>query len=177
MGEQKPAKTEQTAPSVESLKKELDHKTKEATDYLDHLKRLQADFENFIKRSEKDKQTFAEFANSRLIMKFLVLLDELEQGLDSLTKQNLPGAQLQGLAMIIKNFHKILSDEGVRPIESVGKHADPYLHEVMLAEQKDGAEDGVILEELQKGYRMKDKVLRYAKVKVAKNPGKSQGGN
>ncbi|MBI4145554.1 nucleotide exchange factor GrpE [Candidatus Woesearchaeota archaeon] len=176
MGEQKPTKQEQTAPSIESLKKELDHKSKEATDYLDHLKRLQADFENFIKRSEKDKQAFVEFANARLIMKFLVLLDELEQGLDSLTKQNVPGEHVRGLSLIVKKFHAILSDEGVRPIESVGKHADPYLHEVMLAEQKDGVEDGIILEELQKGYRMKDKVLRYAKVKVVKNPGKSQGG-
>ena len=155
------------------LKKELDHKTKEAEDYLSHLKRLQADFENFIKRTDKERKDLVAYASENLVLKLLTVLDEFEHALDSMkgSKEDV----LKGVNLLYKNFHKILEGEGVQHIKSVGKRADPYLHEVVLTEQKEGAEDGIILEEVQKGYKMKDKVIRYAKVKIA--GGKQNGKN
>jgi molecular chaperone GrpE len=163
MKDQKP----QEAP-LDPLKKELEHKTKESQDYLDHLKRLQADFENFIKRSDKERKDVVAFASEKLVLKLLTVLDEFEHTLDALRKSGTKSDIVQGIELLYKNFHKILSDEGVQPIESVGKAASPYAHEVVLTEPREGIADGIILEEFQKGYRMKDKVVRYAKVKVAK---------
>ncbi|HSU72836.1 MAG TPA: nucleotide exchange factor GrpE, partial [Candidatus Binatia bacterium] len=150
-----------------SLKQELDHKSKESADYLNHLKRLQADFENYIKRSDKERKEFSAYASEKLIVKLLTVLDEFEQALDAMKKGGTKDDLVKGVELLYKNFHKILADEGVQPIQSVGVPADPYLHEVILKEKKDGTQDGIIIQELQKGYKMKDKVVRYAKVKVA----------
>jgi molecular chaperone GrpE len=155
----------QSAPEVEQLKLLLDKKTKEAADYLDHLKRLQADFENYIKRTDKERKDVATFAAEKLVVKLLTVLDEFEHTLDALKKSG-SKELVQGIELLYKNFHKILADEGIQAIESMGKHADPYLHEVVLKEKSD-KQEGIIIQELQKGYKMKDKVVRYAKVKVA----------
>lgn len=152
---------------IEQLKKDLAHKSKEADDYLSHLKRLQADFENHIKRTDKERKDFALYASEKLIIKLLTVLDEFEQALDAMKKGGTKDDMVKGLELLYKNFHKLLADEGVQSIPAIGVPADPYLHEVILKEKKDGVQDGIIIQELQKGYKMKDKVVRYAKVKVA----------
>ena len=152
---------------AEQLRKDLAHKTKEADDYLSHLKRLQADFENYIKRTDKERKDVTLYASEKLIIKLLTVLDEFEQALDAMKKGGTKDDLVNGLELLYKNFHKILEDEGIQAIKSVGVPADPYLHEVILKEKKDGVQDGIIIQELQKGYKMKDKVVRYAKVKIA----------
>ena len=147
----------------------LDIKTKEAADYLNHLKRLQADFENFIKRTDKEKQDIMAVGNAKILGKLLVILDEFEHTLAAIKKDASREDLVKGVEMLYKNFHKILVDEGVHPIISAGRKLDPYLHEVLLTENKPGVPEGTITEELQKGYQLKDKVLRYAKVKIAKS--------
>ena len=151
--------------ALDTVKKELDHKKKEAEDYLSHLKRLQADFENFIKRTDKERKDLAVYASENLVLKLLTVLDEFEAAIDSMKKQGSKEEVIKGVDLLYKNFHKILQGEGVQPVKTTGK-ADPYLHEVVLKEDN-GAESGTILEVIQKGYKMKDKVIRYAKVKVA----------
>lgn len=151
-----------------ALKTQLDTKAKEAQDYLSHLQRLQADFENFIKRTEKEKLDIINLANAKLISKLLVVLDEFDHTILAI-KNNASREDLtKGIELLHKNVHKILADEGLTAIDSKGKTADPYQHEVLLTEPKDGVADDIIIDELQKGYRLKDKVLRYAKVKIAK---------
>src|SRR3989338_11413011 len=154
---------QQKQASLDELKVMLDKKAKEAEDYLSHLKRLQADFENFIKRSSKEREEVVAYASERIVLKLLTILDEFEHALTGIRNAGTKEELLKGIELLYNNFHKVLQDEGVQLIESVGKKSDPFQHEVILTESRDGIDDGMIIEEIQKGYRMKDKVIRYAK--------------
>ena len=160
----------QAAPAnaEETLKHELAQKTKQSEDYLNTMKRLQADFENFIKRTDKERKDVIELASAKLVTKLLIVLDDFDHTLISLKNHDASPEVIKGVELLRNNLYKVLTDEGVTPIECKGK-ADPYLHEVILTEK--GAVDGTILQEIQKGYKLRDKVLRYAKVKVAKTGG------
>ncbi len=167
-------KTDAPKTPVEALKHELDAKTKQAEEFLNSLKQSQADFQNYIKRSDKERKDVVELASARIVTKVLTVLDEFDHMIASINAQpNLPAEVSKGIQLVRANLFKILSDEGVTPIVCTGK-ASPYLHEVMLTEKKEGVEDDTILQELQKGYKLKDKVVRYAKVKVAKTGGKHE---
>jgi molecular chaperone GrpE len=154
----------------DAMRAELGHKSKDLEEYASHLKRLQADFENYMKRAEKDRASIQEFATERLVSKLLIALDEFERAMDAMKASGTRDDIVKGVELVFKNLHKTLEAEGVKPIDAVGKQFDPYKHEVLLQAPKDGAPDGLILEELQKGYEMKGKVIRYSKVKVVKNP-------
>ncbi|MEM2916502.1 MAG: nucleotide exchange factor GrpE [Candidatus Woesearchaeota archaeon] len=160
-------KTEASDDALKKVTRELENKKKEAEDYLNTLKRLQAEFENFVKRAEKERSEIANHASERLVVKLLPVIDEFENSLKEIRK-TVNNDIAKGIEMIYKNFQKVLQDEGVQPIESIGKKPDPFLHEVVLTEQNNSVEDGTIIAELQKGYKMRDKVVRYAKVKIAR---------
>jgi len=161
------ADKQQKPSELDQVKHDLDKKTKEAEDYLSHLKRLQADFENYIKRSDKERKDVIAFASEKLIAKLLTVLDEFEQALKAM-KDSPKEDLMAGIELLYKNFKKTLEDEGLEKIPATNVPADPYLHEVILREATDKVQDGIILEEIQPGYKLKDKVIRYAKVKVAK---------
>jgi len=155
---------EKKEPSeAEKLNKELLEKTKLADEYLNRMKYLQAEFDNFRKREESDRKEFVRFANHELIAALLNIVDDFERAIAA-TKDAKEKAALE---MILKRFAKVLSERGVKPIEAVGKRFDAHLHEAFLSEES-GKEEGTVLEELQKGYMLHDKVLRHTKVKVAK---------
>lgn len=167
----KETKTE-PSPELEALKTELAAKIATIDDYTDHLKRLQAEFDNYMKRVEKERVAVAHAATERMIVKLLLVVDDFERALNDL---KLPSEARKGVDMIFKNLHKILDEEHVVPIESVGKTVDPYQHEVILKIESDQPED-LIIEEIQKGYAMNGKVIRYAKVAVScGNGGKNNG--
>lgn len=145
------------------FQKKLDEQQKLVDDYSNTLKRLQADFENYIKRSEKDKADFANYSNHKLISKLLNIVDSFEKALE-LTKQNQELAK--GLEMVYKDINKLLQEEGVLQINAVGNKLDPFKHEVIDIIK--GKKDDVVVDELQKGYMIKDKVLRPSKVRISK---------
>ena len=147
------------------LKEEVD----KAKEYWERILRLQADFENTRKRLEREKQDFVKFANEGIIIELLNILDDLERTVEFAQSQNqtLP-VFLKGVEMILSHLYEMLKEHGVRPIEAQGKIFDPNLHEALMqAEDKDLPEHTVI-EELQKGYFLNDRVIRTAKVKVSK---------
>jgi molecular chaperone GrpE len=144
----------------EQKKDAKDQKIEEITN---DLKRLQAEFENYKKRVEKECGQFREYSKADVIRKLLPIIDSFELALKN-TKDH--DEFVKGVELIYSNLYSLLREEGLEPISAKGKF-DPYLHEVLLSEQSD-KEDDTILEELQKGYRFKDKVLRHTKVKVAK---------
>ena len=150
---------------LERFKKELADKETVINDYANHLKRLQAEFENYCKRIDKERKDVIEHASERIIVKLLLVIDDFERALTQL--KDVPSETRKGIEIIFKNLHKILDEEHVAPIVCVGHKLDPYKHEVLLQTQSDAAEDTVI-EELQRGYTMNGKVIRYAKVKIAK---------
>lgn len=145
------------------IKKELEEKIKVVDDYANHLKRLQADFENYIKRTEKEKQNLINNATYRLVLKLLTIMDDFESALNVI-KNDKNKELVKGVEMIFSKLNCILKDEGVVCINCEGKF-DPYKHEVI--DFGDG-EDGMILEELQRGYMLNDNVIRPSKVKVAR---------
>lgn len=127
------------------------------------LQRLQAEFENYKKRVEKEKQEVIKYAKAELILKLLGIIDTFEIALKN---ANDHGKFVKGIELIYAQIMSTLDTEGLRPIEAAGKKFDPYLHEVML-KQKSDKENGIILEELQRGYMLNDKVLRFSKVKTS----------
>ena len=149
--------------------KKTEHKEKKSTDkekiaeLTETLQRLQAEFENYKKRVDKEKEEFVKYAKADLIQSLLPIIDTFEIALRN-TKDN--EKFVKGMEMVYAQFVSTLQSEGLKPIECVGKKFDPYLHEVMLKEKSD-KDDGVVLEELQKGYMLNDKVLRHSKVKVS----------
>jgi len=147
---------------MNELKKQLDEKTKLAEERLNQLKYLQADFDNYRKNFEREKEAIIELANENLIKDLLIVLDDFERALKSVENER----NKEGLAMLHKNFLKILERHGLKQIEALGKKFDPYYHEAFLKEKSD-KEDGTVLEELQKGYMLKSKVIRHSKVKIA----------
>ena len=121
--------------------------------------------ENYCKRVEKENATFKEFASERIIVKLLLIVDDFERAITNLN--SVPQETRKGIELIFKNLHKILDQEHVESIKAVGQKVDPFKHEVILQVESDQPEE-MILEELQKGYTMSGKVIRYSKVKVSK---------
>ena len=146
----------------EQLKKDLEKQTRLAEERLDQLKYLQADFDNFRKWNAKEKDAITTLANERLIHDLLVVLDDFERALPSLENEK----NKEGMQMVYKKLIKILSEYGLEPIECVGRKFDPNSHEALCREQC-GEETNTILEDLGKGYRLKSKVIRPSKVKIA----------
>lgn len=141
-----------------------------AGEYWEKALRLQADFENSRKRQEKDRQDFIKFANEGIILELLNVLDDLERAVNLAESghEDLP-AFLKGVEMILAHLYETLKTHGVQPIEALGEKFDPHRHEALMqVEDKDKPEHTVV-EELQKGYLLNDKVIRTAKVKVSKN--------
>lgn len=138
-------------------------------DLTDTLQRLQAEFENYKKRIEAEKKEFVKYSKAELILRLLPVLDSFELALKN--SQDLEKFK-KGVELIYAQLYSVLEQEGVRPIKALGERCDPYKHEVLLKDDSDKEED-VVLEELQKGYMLHDKVLRHSKVKVSKKAEKS----
>ena len=157
---------------VEHLKKNLEEQTRRAEERLNQLRYLQADFDNFRRLTAKEKELITDMANERLIDDLLVILDDFEHALPSLEQEK----NRQGMEMIYKKFSKILSAYGLQPIDCVGKKFDPHFHEAMCTE-KCSREQNTVLEDLGKGYRLKSKVIRPSKVKIAEFVPEEKGEN
>lgn len=141
----------------------------EAAKNKDQYIRLYAEFENARKRMDRDKQEFVKYANEGLVTEFLEILDNLERSVQSAqTKHEDYEAFLKGIEMVMAHIHEMLKRNGVTPVEAQGKVFDPHCHEVLMQEETDEVDDGVIMQEFQKGYRLGERVVRTAKVKVAK---------
>jgi molecular chaperone GrpE len=141
-----------------------DPKDQKIDELTNDLKRLQAEFENYKKRCEKENASFRDYSNAHIIKKLLTVIDSFEIALKNTGNHE---EFVKGVELIYSQFYSILQDEGLKHLETQGKKFDPYLHEVMLSEKSE-KEDDTILEELQKGYKLKGCVLRHSKVKVAK---------
>ena len=158
---------EEKLSELDILKQSLDEKRKKAEEYYDQLLRLKADFENYRKRTERDKHSHMMWGKEEMLLKQLGILDILEQAHKSaMSSTNIEAVQ-KGLELIIQEFLKMTSSEGVSEIECLGKTFDPALEEAVDYIESN-AKEGTVVEVLQKGYTSKQKLLRPAKVRVAK---------
>lgn len=155
----------------ESLIRQLGEKEKENQELReknDQLLRHVADMENFRKRLEKERVDLKEFANESLLKELLPVVDNLELALSHGQQQEANAAFLQGVENVLKGFHQVLTKFGVTPIEALGEKFDPAFHNAVMQQEDDTVADQTILQELQKGYLLKNRLLRPAMVVVAR---------
>ncbi|MFC1708688.1 nucleotide exchange factor GrpE [Candidatus Omnitrophota bacterium] len=139
-------------------------------DCYDKLLRLQAEFDNAKKRMQRQQQEFIKYANEEIILELLGIFDDLERSVDAReTNHQDPQAFLKGIEMILSHLYEMLKKHGVKPIEAKGKIFDPNQHEALMQSENNDYPENTVLEELQKGYLLEDRVIRTAKVKVSKN--------
>lgn len=157
-------------PEAEYLK--LKEEADKSGEYWDRILRLQADFENTRRRMDKERQDFIKYANEGIILELLNILDDLERTVELAESEKKDFAVfLKGVEMILAHLYELLKENGIKPIEAEGRVFDPHFHEALMqAENKDLPEHTVV-EELQKGYLLNDRVIRTSKVKVSKNGG------
>ena len=155
--------TEKT-PTKAELAEMLAEVEKERDDYLGDLQRVAAEFENYRKRVARDQQSLAARAHERLVKELLPVLDDLERALEAATEHQ--EAKLEdGVRLVHRELQEALAKEGLSEIETNGRF-DPHVHEALLSQPSD-KEDGAIVDVLQKGYRLGDRVLRPARVVVS----------
>lgn len=157
-------------PQPIDFEKLLESEKKRSEDYLNRLKYLQADFENVKKRFEREKEQTRAYCTERILTQLLDVVDELELAVkvakrSDNSKENL----VEGVEMTLKKLKKVLEQEGVCPIEcTTGTVFDPSNHNAVAAEENDDVKECKVIEEIRKGYKMKEKVLRPSIVRVAK---------
>jgi molecular chaperone GrpE len=137
----------------------------ERDEYLDLAQRTQADFENYRKRAAQQAASAGERAKIGLLRDLLPVVDNLERALASATESD--GGLAEGVKLVLVDLQGVLAREGVEPIEPVGERFDPTEHEALSTRPQDGAEAGVVLDVVEKGYRTSDTVIRPARVVVS----------
>jgi molecular chaperone GrpE len=147
------------------LEQQLAEAEAERDEYLDLLQRTKADFENYRKRAVRDQERLIAHAHERLVRELLPILDDLERALEAAERHE-EAALVDGVKLVQKSLRKALEKEGLAEIDADGPF-DPHVHEAMLTQPGNGAESGSVLEVVQRGYRLGDKVVRPAKVIVA----------
>jgi molecular chaperone GrpE len=156
--------TEFTGPEAEIQRLRAERDTA-----VDRLARMQAEFDNARKRAAKEQQDFRDFALTDTIKTLLPVVDNFERALQSKSE---PADFRAGVELIYKQLRDVLTKLGVQPIDAKGQQFDPRFHEAVEMVDTADAADHEVLEEWQRGYKYKDRLLRPAMVKVARNPGK-----
>ena len=155
-----PQQRSRQAAELQKLKAERDS-------LLDRLARAQAEFENARRRASKEQQEFRDYAAADAIKVLLPILDSFERAVQVKSEA---GDFRSGVELIYKQLQDALAKLGVRAIPAKGEPFDPHVHEAIEMVETSDAADHEVLEELQRGYKLKDRLLRPAMVKVAKNP-------
>jgi molecular chaperone GrpE len=169
-GEPVAAETEQVVDPVKDLEKKLQLKEEEARETYDRLLRVSAEFENYKKRAAREMEDFRKFSNQSLIKEMLSVVDNLELAMNSTNgHKSIDKNLLEGLAMTHKEILKVFEKFNVTPISAKGQTFDPTYHEAVMQEETDEFAENTVINELQKGYLIHDRLLRPAMVVVAKS--------
>lgn len=160
---------EQESPAeAEAVGGELQKAQAEIADLTQRLIRAQADFENYRRRVQKEKEDLAVYANQKLILNFLPVLDNLDRALATPPVEGDEKLR-QGVELTARSFRDALGKEGVSSIEAVGLPFDPNVHEAVMTVDSSDHEDNVVVAEFQKGYKLGDRVIRPSMVQVCKH--------
>lgn len=150
-----------------TLEAELVKAKAKAEDHYAQLQRLQADFDNYRKRTQKEKTELIKYASERLVGELLPVLDNFDRAVSAAKVNPDFTAFSQGVEMILRQMQTALSKEGLNAMDAVGQPFDPNLHEAVLRVASEEHPENTVVEELQKGYYLKEKVLRPCMVKVS----------
>jgi molecular chaperone GrpE len=170
---QEQVQTLEQAPAVpvidaQSLMDELAEARRKAEEYLDGWQRSRAEFANYKKRTERETAQAYQTAAGNLSRRYLGVLDDLERALKNRPSQGEGAAWADGIELVYRKFTAILESEGITPMNPLGEQFDPNLHEAVMSEDSDQHESGQVMEVLQQGFMLGDRVLRPAMVRVAR---------
>jgi len=160
-------KNKSSLEKILTLEAELAQAKAKAAENYDHLLRLQADFDNYRKRTQKEKVELIKYASERVVGELLPVLDNFERAASSAKVNPDFTAFSQGVDMIFRQLQTALSKEGLKVMEAIGQPFDPNLHEAVLRVDSEEHPENTVVEEIQKGYYLKEKVLRPCMVKVS----------
>ena len=164
-------KTDKAKPDdpIKDLESKLAAKEQEAKETYDRLLRVSAEFENYKKRASREMEDFRKFSNQSLLKEMLSLVDNLELDMNSTNGHKaIDKGLLQGLEMTHSEILKVFEKFNVKPIEAKGQIFDPTFHEAVMQEQTDEFDENTVINELQRGYLIHDRLLRPSMVVVAK---------
>jgi molecular chaperone GrpE len=158
-----------TEKSIQDLEDKIESLEQSAKDSYDKFLRISAEFENYKKRSVREMEDFRKYANETLLKEFLSIVDNLERAVQSASTENHSNNPIvQGVDLTLQEIFKIFERFGVSAIESMGKPFDPAFHQAVQQEETEEQPDNVVLRELQKGYMIRERLLRPAMVVVSK---------
>jgi molecular chaperone GrpE len=165
------ASDEETPKSeAEKLQEALAEAQAQATEYLDGWQRTQAEFANYKKRQAAERIQITAMANANLLRKLFAILDDFERATKAMPEDFSQATWFEGIELIQQKLKGVIKSEGVEPIDAEGALFDPRYHEAVTYEEVAGYEEGQIIEEIQRGYVLGERVLRPALVRVAKAP-------
>lgn len=154
-------------PEVGNPQDEVNKYKSQAEEYLQMAQRVQADFDNFRRRTVQERDDLMKYGSMRLVTNLLPVLDNFERAMSSTGNE---AAQLkEGIELIYRQLRDALEKEGVKSMDAVGQEFDPNFHEAVMQAPSEEYPDNAVIEELQKGYLLADRVIRPAMVKVAKS--------
>lgn len=142
----------------------------DVTRFKDLALRTQADFDNYRKRAAREKDDAVKFANASFLERLIPVLDNFELGLAAARTDSNASAILAGMEMVLKQMQDFLADHGVQAIDAVGQVFDPHFHEALASEPSEHVEEGKVLRQIRKGYRLRDRLIRAANVVVSTGP-------
>ena len=152
----------------ETLEEKMIKIEADLNDWKSAYARKNAEFQNFTKRKQNELEEFRKYASEKVILKVLEAVDNLKRGVTASVETKDFDSLVKGVEMTLSQMHGIMNTEGVEPIEAVGKEYDPHLHQAVMTENCEETENDHIIMELQKGYKMKERVIRPSMVKVCK---------
>ena len=165
--------TQEAYDELETLRDELKQAQAQAAEYLDGWQRARAEFANYKRRVEAERDELRRTSNTTLLLKLLPAVDDFERAFQTLPEALVDLPWVDGIRMILRKLQTILESENVTPIQAAGQPFDPLWHEAVMQEETDEHPDGYVIEEMQRGYRLGERVLRPAMVKVANNTDES----
>ena len=165
-GEQQEAE-DNKLKEIEELKKKLEDKTKQCDDYYGMLQRTAAEFDNFKKRTLKEREASYIENIAEAVGAFLPVIDNLERAIQQIGQESEGKSIKDGVELILKQIMDIVKTLGAEEINCIGEKFDPNLHNAVIHVEDGACEDNIIIEEFQRGYILKDRIIRHSMVKVA----------
>ena len=158
-----------TDKELAELEEKLKSTELELENYKDRLLRKAAEFENYKRRVENDQMNFLKYAAESLIIKLLPVIDDFERSLSHMNDAKDIESVKEGVKLVYDKLMKMLQDQGVKAIDAVGKPFDVHYHEAIMQRKAEGVEPHTVIEEFEKGYVYKDRVIRHTKVAVSED--------
>ena len=154
---------------VEGEKKIGAETSTEAPNYYEQMLKIRAEFDNYRKRVDREKPELYKLGRMDILSRFIPLYDLLKKAHEEIQNSHAESELAKGMEGIFKEFEKIFKEEGISAIEALNKPFDPLIHEVLGTVEKPGVEDGTVVEVFEPGYLIAGRVLRTAKVRIARN--------